>query len=110
MGGIAGGNGRNPVLSATGSGPQCKLPMTSATAACSPNVFINGYGVVREGDAMAVHNMTGCGTEAPTLSTFSSTVKVNGKGAGRVGDNYAGDGSNIIQPVPGASSNVFAGN
>lgn len=108
MGGIAGGSGRNPVLSATGSGPQCRLPLMSATAACSSNVFINGFGVVREGDAMAVHNKTLCTTEAPTLSSFSGTVKVNGKGVGRVGDNYAGDGSNIIQPAPGTAT-VFAG-
>lgn len=109
MGGIAGGNGRNPVLSATGSGPGCSLPMTSATDACSPDVFINGVGVVREGDAMASHNQSGCSPEAPVLSTFSSTVKVNGKGVGRIGDNYQGDGTNIIQPVPGATPNVFCG-
>lgn len=98
MSAIATGNGGNPVLSQTGSGPGCGLPMTSATLECSSDVFIGGKGVVREGDKMAIHNMSGCVTEQPALTTFSSKVKVNGKGVGRVGDNYAGDGSNIIQP------------
>lgn len=103
---IATGNGGNPVLSATGSGPGCSLPMTSATLECSSNVFIGGKGVVRQGDKMATHNRSGCAPEQPSLSSFSSTVKVNGKGVGRVGDNYAGDGSNIIQP---GQSTVIAG-
>lgn len=106
MAAIATGNGGNPVLSATGSGPGCGSPLMSATAACSSNVFIGGKGVVRQGDAMASHNRSGCVPEAPTLSSYSSTVKVNGKGVGRVGDNYAGDGSNIIQP---GQSKVSAG-
>jgi uncharacterized Zn-binding protein involved in type VI secretion len=106
MAAIATGNGGNPVLSATGSGPGCSLPMTSATLECSSNVFINGKGVVREGDKMQSHNKSGCLPEQPALSSFSSKVKVNGKGVGRVGDNYAGDGSNIIQP---GQSTVNAG-
>lgn len=109
MGGIARGDGGNPVLSATGSGPGCSAPLTSATLECSSNVFIGGKGVVREGDKMAIHNKSGCTTEQPGLTTFSSTVKINGKGAGRIGDNYAGDGSNIIQPNPGYTSTVFCG-
>ncbi len=107
MSAIATGNGGNPVLSATGSGPGCSQPLISSTAACSSNVFIGGKGVVRAGDVMATHNMSGCGPESPGLSSFSSSVKVNGRGVGRVGDNYAGDGSNIIQP---GQSTVFAGN
>lgn len=107
MASIATGNGGNPVLSATGSGPGCSLPLTSATLECSSNVFIGGKGVVREGDKMAIHNKSMCVTEQPALSSFSSTVKVNGKGVGRVGDNYAGDGTNIIQP---GQSSVKAGN
>lgn len=98
MAAIATGNGGNPVLSATGSGPGCASPLMSATDQCSPDVFIDGKGIVRDGDAMASHNQSGCVPEAPVLTTFSSKVKVNGKGVGRVGDNYAGDGSNIIQP------------
>lgn len=104
MAAIATGNGGNPVLSQTGSGPGCGLPLTSATLECSSNVFIGGKGVVREGDKMAIHNKSGCVTEQPGLTTFSSKVKVNGKGVGRVGDNYAGDGTNIIQPATGGAT------
>lgn len=93
---VARGNGVDTVASATGSGPLCTAPSTTATAACSGDVRVNGTGVVREGDAVASHPQTGCGPEAPTLSSFSSTVRANGKWLGRKGDNYAGDGSNII--------------
>ncbi len=104
MAAIATGNGGNPVLSQTGSGSGCGSPLTSATDECSSDVFIGGKGVVRAGDKMAVHTMSGCGTEQPALTTFSSKVKVNGKGVGRVGDNYAGDGTNIIQPAAGGAT------
>lgn len=93
---VARGNGVDSVASATGSGSNCASPTTTATAACSGDVRVNGTGVVREGDAVASHSQTGCVPEAPTLSSFSGTVRVNGKGIGRKGDNYAGDGSNII--------------
>lgn len=109
MGGIARGNGGNPVLSQTGGGPGCSQNLTSATLECSTNVFIGGKGVVRAGDRMQIHNKSGCTTEQPALSSYSSTVKVNGKGVGRIGDNYQGDGTNIIQPNPDYASTVFCG-
>lgn len=99
------GNGTESVASATGSGYLCASPSTTATAACSSDVFVNNIGSVRQGDAVASHPMTGCGSEAPGLSTYSPNVFVNGLGMGRLGDNYAGDGSNIITS---GSSNVFA--
>lgn len=70
----------------------CDSPSTQATAAGSSDVFIEGIGVVREGDAMLPHPapVCGCGTHAPTLSSFSSRVYANGKRIGRVGDDYAG--------------------
>ena len=108
MPGLVKGNGQNPVLSSHGSGVGCLSPLMSATDECSSNVFVEGVGVVREGDKMAVHTHSGCTTtEAPPLVTFSSKVFVNGKGAARVGDNYeATDGPNIIQE---GSSTVSGG-
>jgi uncharacterized Zn-binding protein involved in type VI secretion len=103
---VARGNSADAVLSATGSGFQCKSPTQTSTNACSPNVRVNGIGAVRIGDVVSVHNMSFCVLESPPLSTGSSTVRVNGKGVGRLGDNYAGDGSNIILS---GSQNVRAG-
>jgi uncharacterized Zn-binding protein involved in type VI secretion len=103
---VARGNGTDTVLSATGTGFQCRFPLVVRTAACSSTVRANGIGVVRQGDAVAVHSRTGCSPESPGLSTFSSTVRANGKGLGRVGDNYLGDGSNTITS---GSASVRAG-
>lgn len=101
---IARGNGTDSVASDTGSGYLCGSPSTTATDACSGDVYANAIGVVRIGDAVAVHTMSGCGPESPGLSTSSPNVFVNGKGCGRLGDNYAGDGANIITS---GSGNVF---
>lgn len=98
---VARGGGVDSVDSDTGAGVNCPDPLVTATAACSGNVSVNGTGVVREGDAVASHNQTGCVPEAPTLSTYSGTVRANGKWLGRQGDNYAGDGSNIISSGSG---------
>lgn len=98
---VARGNGVDSVDSATGSGVNCPAPLTTATAACSGDVRVNGTGVVRQGDAVASHNQTGCVPESPGLSSHSGTVSANGKGLGRQGDNYAGDGSNIISSGSG---------
>jgi len=87
---IARGNETDTVASPDGTGPHCALPTTQATEQCSGNVFINDIGIVREGDMMKHHPGPGCGDHAPTLTSFSSTVKVNGKGVGRVGDDYSG--------------------
>ena len=106
MASVARGNSTDTVLSATGSGFKCRSPIQTSTNVCSPNVRVNGIGVVRIGDAVTVHTMSDCVPESPALSSGSSTVRVNGKGVGRLGDNYAGDGSNIIQS---GSSNVRAG-
>ena len=79
-------------------------PTTTATDACSGNVFVNNIGAVRESDAVQSHTFPGCSTHAPGLSSFSSSVKINGKGAGRKGDTY-GCGAKITS----GSSNVKIG-
>ena len=104
---VARGNGTDTVLSATGSGFKCGFPFVTATAACSSTVRANSIGVVRQGDAVAVHSKFNCIPESPGLSTFSSTVRANGKGIGRIGDNYLGDGGNNI--ITSGSVSVRAG-
>ena len=86
------GDGVDSVLSDHGASDgieTCSNPLGTQTAACSPNVFVNGTGVVRIGDAVAVHTHVGCGTESPGLSSCSGTVFINGKGAGRNGDVFS---------------------
>ena len=72
----------------------------------SPNVFVNGIALSREGDNNTGHLLPGvpCPTHAAPIASGSSTVKVNNKGAGRVGDGITGCTS-----VAAGSPNVFAG-
>ena len=84
----------------------CVDPSTQYTDEGSGDVFVNGIGVVREGDAMITHNYPGpcCDPHAPTLSTYSYKVFVNGKGIGRKDDVYGGD-----HTISSGSEDVFAG-
>jgi uncharacterized Zn-binding protein involved in type VI secretion len=72
----------------------------------SPNVFVNGIAVSRQGDNNTSHLLPGspCPSHTAPISTGSSTVFINGKGCGRVGDAISGCTS-----VAEGSSNVFAG-
>ena len=75
-------------------------------AAGSGNVFCNGISVSRQGDKNTVHLKPGnpCPPHSASISSGSSTVKVNGTGCGRIGDGLSGCTS-----VAAGSSNVFAG-
>ena len=79
-----------------------------ARAAGSPNVFVNGIAWSRQGDVNTTHllppNIPPCPSHAAGIASGSSTVKVNTKGAGRIGDGISGCTS-----VAAGSSNVFAG-
>lgn len=73
-------------------------------AAGSGNVFVNGIGWSRQGDNNTGHLLPGapCPGHAAPISSGSSSVYVNGKQAGRVGDP-------TCTSVAAGSSNVFAG-
>ena len=75
-------------------------------AAGSPNVFVNGIKWSRQGDVNTSHLLPAavCPAHAAPIASGSSTVKVNTKGAGRIGDGISGCTS-----VAAGSSNVFAG-
>lgn len=79
---------------------------TPARAEGSPNVFVNGIPWSRQGDVNTVHLLPGspCPAHAAPIAAGSSTVFVNGKGAGRIGDGISGCTS-----VAEGSPNVFAG-
>ena len=78
--------------------------MTRATG--SSDVFVNGIAWSRQGDVNTTHKLPPipCPSHAAGIASGSSTVKVNTKGAGRIGDGISGCTS-----VAAGSSNVFAG-
>ena len=75
-------------------------------AAGSGNVFANGIAVSRQGDNNTGHLIppAPCGSHSAAITTGSTTVFVNTKGCGRVGDGITGCTS-----VAAGSPNVFAG-
>jgi len=83
--------------------PHCSA-MTRAQG--SPNVYVNGIKWSRQGDNNTTHLLPGspCPAHASPIASGSSTVFVNGKGAGRVGD-----GITACTSVAAGSPNVFAG-
>jgi uncharacterized Zn-binding protein involved in type VI secretion len=108
---VARANGVDTVSSLTGTlssssppPPVYNNPINTVTGTGSPDVFVNGTPVVRQNDTVGVHlNSTG-GTDTSVLTTFSATVFVNGKGIGRVGDQYTSDNT-----ITSGSPTVFAG-
>lgn len=101
---VARGDHQDSVISKTGTGDNCDDPVTTSTDERSDKVFVEGTGVVREGDRVAPHNKSGCSTDTSVLTSFSSKVFVQGKRIGRIGDQYTGDNTIIS-----GSSRVFAG-
>ena len=83
--------------------PHCSEPRRDAR---SGDVFVNGTGISRQGDHNTTHLLPGspCPDHTAPIATGSSTVFINGKGCGRVGDAISGCTS-----VATGSSNVFAG-
>ena len=70
-------------------------PQNILTDEGSSRVFVEGHGVVREGDKVEAHTIPGCSTHAPVLTAFSGDIYVEGKRVGREGDTY-GCGAKII--------------
>ena len=70
----------------------------------SGNVFANSIGISRQGDVNTGHKLPGvpCPSHAAPISSGSSTVFVNSKQCGRIGDP-------TCTSVAGGSPNVFAG-
>jgi len=69
----------------------------------SLDVFVNGKMVSRQGDFNKLHDNCNDSTHVTSITTGSSTVLINGKGCGRVGD-AIGCGT-----VAEGSLNVLAG-
>ena len=72
----------------------------------SPDVFVNNIAVSRQGDLNTVHVLPGlpCPSHQAPIATGSTTVFINGKGCGRIGDAIS-----ACTSVAEGSDNVFAG-
>lgn len=72
----------------------------------SPDVFVNGIALSRQGDLNTPHLLQGnpCPGHAAPITVGSTTVFVNGRGAGRIGDAIT-----ACTQVAAGSPNVFAG-
>lgn len=81
----------------------CSVPVR---AQGSPDVFVNGIAVSRQGDNNDVHLLPGipCPAHAAPITVGSTTVFINGKGCGRIGDAIT-----ACTSVAEGSPNVFAG-
>ena len=82
----------------------CSLPFRLGR---SSDVKVNGTGISRQDDDNTLHlrpRLGRCPPHTAPIFTGSTSVKVNGKGCGRVGDEVLGCTS-----VATGSSNVFAG-
>ena len=81
----------------------CSVP---ARAVGSPNVFVNSIPVSRQGDINTVHVLPGspCPPHVAPIPIGSLTVRINGRGCGRVGDAIT-----ACTLVAQGSPNVFAG-
>lgn len=93
------------VLSIDGTGYKCRSPMqTNVGQVNDRNVFVNGILVVVQGNLIAPHPKSGCSTDTSVLTTFSTKVRIGGKGIGRIGDSYGG-----VNTITQGSPNVFSG-
>lgn len=84
----------------------CSIPLRLE---CSPNVYCNLIGISRQEDVNDPHLLPlpppePCPTHQAPIAIGSTTVFINGKGCGRIGDEVSGCTS-----VATGSSNVFAG-
>ena len=83
----------------------CSVPVRLG---CSSNVRVNGIPVSRQGDLNTGHLLPpfvpACPSHSAAITLGSLTVRVNGKGCGRVGDSIFG-----CTFVATGSGNVFAG-
>ena len=83
----------------------CSVP---ARLQGSSNVFVNGLPISRQGDLNTPHLLPpfvpACPTHAAPITLGSLTVRVNGRGCGRIGDYVA-----TCTIVATGSPNVFAG-
>lgn len=70
----------------------------------SPDVWVNDIGISRQDDDNHPHKGPGCVLHQAPITTGSTTVFINGKGCGRIGDDV-----DFCTRVATGSPNTFAG-
>ena len=98
---------------APGENCACCKPLVTTTNEKSPNVFVEGVGVVRLQDKMTAHmrNYTinpgdNCVPHSPPCNTASPNVFANSQPVARLGDTYFETNNHIISTI--TQSAVFA--
>ncbi len=83
--------------------PHCSTPFRNDL---SPDVRVNGTGISRQDDHNTSHKLppVPCPDHTAPITIGSTTVKINGKGCGRIGDAIT-----ACTSVATGSANVFAG-
>lgn len=92
------------VMSRDGTGKKCRWPRrTNVGEVNSKGVYANGKLIVVAGNRVAPHPRAPCVPDTSALSSYSGSVRIGGRGVGRIGDEY---GPNIITQ---GSQDVFIG-
>lgn len=94
------------VMSPNGFFNKCRFPgETSVGEVNSRGVYANKKLIVVLGNKIASHKLGPCAVDDEgVLVTASSSVKIDGKGVGRIGDEYTN-----LDVISQGSQNVFAG-
>lgn len=94
------------VMSKYGSGNKCGNPFETKVGEVNDReVYANGKLVVCLGNTIFPHSEPDCTPiDTSVLTKASTKVYINGKGVGRIGDEYT-----VNNVITQGSSNVFAG-
>jgi uncharacterized Zn-binding protein involved in type VI secretion len=98
------------VMSKDGYGYKCRVPgETSIDEGNNKQVKANGILIAVQGNKIASHTKANpqCATDVSTVTTYSSKVRINGKGVARIGDRMTDD--TATNTITQGSPNVFAG-
>lgn len=98
------------VMSKDGTGYKCRMPMqTSIAEGNSKRVYANGILIAVDGNKVTSHTKATpeCATDASVVTSFSSKVKIGGKGVARIGDVLTDPTTS--NTITQGSPNVFAG-
>lgn len=83
-------------FSRSGIGLKCRFPMPCAVANGSPNVLVGGIPAGFNLSFVTGHPFTGCAFDSGPLFPGSSRVRINGVGAGRIGDKIGLDNTVVM--------------
>jgi uncharacterized Zn-binding protein involved in type VI secretion len=87
--------------------PCCPHPATGPAISGSPDVNIEKLPAIRQDDP-GLHAVC-CGPNTWVAKTGSATVKINGKGAHRMGDQDQHCGSGMGQMIEGSATVIIGG-